>query len=253
VANPVSDVLGELSSQMGTSYTFVGATDHAVSCLNYGDATATAAQARALSDVESARIEDALTPARALVNPSAGILGVSAGKSSDHAGEAAVTIYVDQALNPTVPQTLNGVRTIVIPTTPEAVTFGTAPHTPQEAGLPVLSAAVLSRAVAIKEQTAHTLMKQNAAFFGVGVGQSLDNPKEAALVVYVDRRNVPAQLPAILDGLRVRYVVMDRLHVTRSYATGLQSRSRCLSHTAASGTSIDDPFHINEPRGLNRF
>jgi hypothetical protein len=253
VANPVSDVLGELSSQMGTSYTFVGATDHAVSCLNYGDATATAAQARALSDVESARIEDALTPARALVNPSAGILGVSAGKSSDHAGEAAVTIYVDQALNPTVPQTLNGVRTIVIPTTPEAVAFGAAPHTPQEASVPALTAAVLNHAVAVKQQTARTLMKQYPAFFGVGVGQSLDNPKEAALVVYVDRRNVPAQLPAILDGLRVRYVVMDRLHVTRSYATGLQSRSRCLSHTAASGTSIDDPFHINEPRGLNLF
>jgi hypothetical protein len=112
---------------------------------------------------------------------------------------------------------------------------------------------VLNHAVAVKQQTARTLMKQYPAFFGVGVGQSLDNPKEAALVVYVDRRNVPAQLPAILDGLRVRYVVMDRLHVTRSYATGLQSRSRCLSHTAASGTSIDDPFHINEPRGLNLF
>ena len=253
VANPVSDVLSELGSQMGTAYTFVGATDHAVSCLNYGDATATAAQARSLSDAENARLDDALTPARALVSASAGILGVSAGKSSDHAGEAAVNVYVDQSMNPAVPQTLNGVRTVVIPATPEAVAFGTAPHTPQEAGVPVLQAAVLSRAIATKQQMARTLMKQYAAFFGVGVGQSLDNPKEAALVVYVDRRNVPAQLPTILDGLRVRYVVMDRLHVTRAYATGLQSRSRCLSRAAAPRTSIDDPFHINAPRGLNLF
>jgi hypothetical protein len=253
VANPVSDVLNELGSQMGTAYTFVGGADHAVSCLNYGDATATAAQARSLSDAENARIDDALTPARALVSPSAGILGVSPGKSSDHAGEAAIVVYVDQNMNPAVPQTLNGVRTVVIPTTPEAVAFGAAPHTPQEAGIPALPAAVLSRAVAVKQQLARTLMKQYSAFFGVGVGQSLDNPKEAALVIYVDRRNIPAQLPAVLDGLRVRYVIMDRLHVTRAYATGLQSRSRCLSRTAAPRTSVNDPFHVDAPRGLNLF
>jgi hypothetical protein len=253
VANPVSDVLSELGSQMGTAYTFVGTADHAVSCLNYGDATATAAQARSLSDAENARIDDALTPARALVSPSAGILSVAAGKSSDHAGEGAVIVYVDQNMIVAVPQTLNGVRTIVIATTPEAVAFGTAPRTPQEAGIPALQAVVLGRAVAAKQLMAKTLMKQNSAFFGVGVGQSLDNPEEAALVVYVDRRQVPAQLPAVIDGLRVRYVVMDRLHVTRAYATGLESRSRCLSRRAAPRAGINDPFHIKEPRGLNVF
>jgi hypothetical protein len=261
VANPVSDVLSELSTQVGngTSYTFVGTNDHAVSCLNYGDATATAAQAHSLTDAENARIDNALTPARALISPSAGILGVAAGKSSDHSGEGAVIVYVDQNGNAAVPQTpvpqtLNGVRTIVIPTTPEAVAFGAAPRTPQEAGVPSLQAAVLSRAVAAKQQMAKTLMKQYPAFFGVGVGQSLDNPREAALVVYVDRRNVPAQLPAVIDGLRVRYVVMDRLHVTRSYATGLQSRSRCMSHaTAAPRAGIDNPFRVNEPLKLDLF
>ena len=34
-----ADVLGELGQQEGTSYTFVGTTDHPVSCLNYGAAT----------------------------------------------------------------------------------------------------------------------------------------------------------------------------------------------------------------------
>jgi len=38
-------------------------------------------------------------------------------------------------------------------------------------------------------------MRHNPSFFAVGVGQSLDNPKEAALVVYVDRKQLPAQLP----------------------------------------------------------
>ena len=52
---PATDVLNELSAQVGggTSYTFVGAADHAVSCLNYGDNTVTAAQARALTDRRS--------------------------------------------------------------------------------------------------------------------------------------------------------------------------------------------------------
>jgi hypothetical protein len=238
---------------MGTSYTFVGGPDHAVSCINYGDTTATAAQSRTLTSTETARVDDALTPARALVSSSSGILAVAPGKSSDRAGEGAVIVYVDPAMNPTVPATLNGVRTMVIPATPDSVTFGFAPRTPQEAGAPALSAAVLNRAAATRQQMSRTLMKQYPAFFGVGIGQSLDNPKEAALVVYVDRRSVPAQLPAVIDGLRVRYVIMDRLHVTRAYATGLAARSRCLSRPATPRTSVNDPFHIQTPRPLNLF
>src|SRR5208282_6946569 len=43
VANPAPTVLSELGAQEGTSFTFVGTTDHPVSCLNYGGGTATAA------------------------------------------------------------------------------------------------------------------------------------------------------------------------------------------------------------------
>jgi hypothetical protein len=75
-------------------------------------------------------------------------------------------------------------------------------------------------------------MRRNPAFFGVGVGQSLDNPKEAALIIYVDRKRIPAELPQIVGGLRTRYVVMDRLHVTRSYAAPAQSRLHCMPHPA---------------------
>ena len=253
VANPVADVLSELGAQMGTSFTFVGTTDHQVSCIDYGEPSIAFAQASTLAGAEAARVDDALSVARSLVNPAAGILAVAAGKSSDHAGEGAILVYVDSAMNPAVPQTFNGVRTMIIPAAPEAVTFGTAPRTPQEAGMPALSAAVLNRAIATKQQMAHTLMKQYPAFFGVGVGQSLDDPKEAALVVFVDRHNVPAQLPDVIDGLRVRYVIMDRLHVTRAYSTGLQFRSRCLSRHAVPLIGINDPFHIDTPRALNLF
>jgi len=73
------------------------------------------------------------------------------------------------------------------------------------------------------------------------VGQSLDNPAEAALVIYVDRRNQPATLPATLNGLRTRYIVMDRFHVTRSYATPVPSSRHCKARTAP---AMDDPFHL---------
>jgi hypothetical protein len=93
-------------------------------------------------------------------------------------------------------------------------------------------------------------MQQDPAFFGVGVGQSLDNPREAALVVYVDRKNLPDQLPATLGGLRTRYVIMDRLHVTRAYASPLQSRSRCAPELAAPHDANADASSAFNPRDL---
>ena len=249
VANPVSDVLSELGTKSGTSYTFVGTTDHAVSCLNYGNATVKSAQARALSDEQMARAQNALGQARMLVNPATGILGVATGKSSDHPGEGAVILYVDESMNVSAPAMVNGVRTIVIPTTAHAVALGSAPQTAFEVNIiPALTAAEQSQAVAAKQQIAQSLMQKNPAFFGVGVGQSLDDPKQAALVIYVDRRMVPAQLTATVNGMRTRYVVMDRLHVTRSYARAVQSRSRCMAKPAPGAF---DPLKLIGARSLN--
>jgi hypothetical protein len=186
-----------------------------------------------LSDAETARALQALAQARMLVNSAAGVLGVSTGKSSDHPGEAAVILYTDESRTVNVPSTVDGVRTVVIPTTAHAVAYGSAPQTPFESNTPPLSASALAQAVAIKNQAAAGLMRQNPAFFGVGVGQSLDNPREAALVIYVGRNRIPSQLPATVDGLRARYVVMDRLHVTRSYEAAAPSRLHCTAHTPA--------------------
>ena len=258
VASPAPDVLTELDSQIGaqagggTNYTFVGGADHPVTCLNYGDNTIAGAQARALTDEEIARAQQALGQARQLVNPSAGILGVAAGKSSDHPGEGAVILYVDESMAVSAPATVEGVRTLVIPTNSHAVTFGSAPQTPQESrsssGASALTPSVLNQALVIKQQVAHNMMKNNAGFFGVGVGESLDNPKEAALVIYVDRKRVPADLPQIVNGLRTRYIVMDRMHVTRSYLSPIQSRSHCMSHPAAERRF--DPLGLGWGRSL---
>ena len=253
VANPTPVVLAELGAQEGTTYTFVGTTDHPVSCLDYGASTATAAQASTLTGAQSALAQEALTQARMLVNPSAGILGAALGKSSDHAGEAAVILYVDRNMNITTPQLVDGVRTEVIPTTAQAVAAGTAPQFPaQSSALSPLDSSVLNQAIAAKQQIAQSLMAQNPAFFGMGVGQSYDNPKEAALVIYVDRNEVPATLPATIDGMRTRYIIMNRFHVTRSYLTGaVRQQSHCMAHPRASRQ--DDLLDLHTLRGLNLF
>jgi hypothetical protein len=252
VASPATDVLNELSAQVGsgTAYTFVGGADHAVSCMDYGDETMAAAQARTLSDAEAGRAQQALAQARMLVNPSSGILGVATGKSSDHAGEAAVVVYVDENMNVTAPAAIDGVRTVVIPTNAHAVSIGAAPLTALEGGGVALPAAALNAGLAAKKQLARGLMKQNPGFFGVGVGQSLDNPREAALVIYVDRKHVPAEMPASVGGVRTRYVVMDRLHVTRSYSTSIQPTSHCVPHARSTGTGAFD-FEAPMPLNLN--
>jgi hypothetical protein len=232
IANPASDVLTELGAQLGgANYSFVGGADHAVSCLSYGDSAVAAAQGLSLSDEEIARGQQALFSARQLVNASAGILGVSMGKSSDHPGEAAVIVYVDESGMANVPSTVEGVRTMVIPTNAHAVAVGTAPLSIVASNVTGLPAAKLAEAMTVKQRTARSWMRQNPAFFGIGVGQSLDNPRESALVIYVDRTRIPAQMPRSVAGLRTRYIFMDRLHVTRSYASAIVPRQHCLSQT----------------------
>jgi len=253
VANPATEVLNELGAQAGggLSYSFVGTADHPVSCLSYGDSTIAGAQEHSLSAAENARLQQAMGEARGLVNPSAGILGIAAGKSGDRPGEAAILVYVDGNLNPAIPATIDGIRTLPIATNAYAVAFGQAPHSPlHSAALPSLSSFALNQAIAVKQQTAHDLMRRNPAFFAVGVGQSLDNPREAALVVYVDRKRVPASLPATVQGLRTRYIFMDRLHVTRSYATPVQSTLHCMPHPAQSQPDRFDPLHMLRPLGF---
>jgi hypothetical protein len=141
-----------------------------------------------------------------------------------------VILYTGEPLTVSAPAEIDGVRTLLIPTTSHAVAYGSAPQTAVESGIPALPWPALSRAIAVKNQLSASLMSQNPAFFAVGAGQSLDSPKEAALVIYVDRKRLPAHLPAMIGGLRTRYIVMDRLHVTRSYATPEQSQQHCTPH-----------------------
>jgi hypothetical protein len=125
--------------------------------------------------------------------------------------------------------------------------MGAAPLANTAFGAAVLPGAALGQALTIKRQVARGLMAPNAAFFGVGVGQSLDNPREAALVIYVDQARIPDKLPQTIKGLRTRYVVMDRLHVARSYATTVRSTRHCLPNADVDEGKDFDP---DRPLGL---
>ncbi len=227
MVNPASDLLNELSAQAGggITYTYVGSQDHPVSCLNYGDSTILAVRNQTMSDAEIKRAQGAVEDGRMLVNPAAGVLGVAAGRSYDRPGEAALVVYLDPNSTAKVPAVLNGIRTVVVANNEQVE--GVAETAPLGSFMTPSPPTSLSAAIAIKEQYAPALMRHNPAFFAVGVGQSLDNPREAALMIYVDRRFSPGELPQNIGGLRTRYVVMDRFHVTRSYATPAPATLHC--------------------------
>lgn len=229
VANPIADVLNELGNETGSKLSIVGSkTAHAVTCLNYGNTTDTVPALPALSPAAEALGKNAALNASAeLVNHEKGVLGVIAGKSADSPGEAAVVIYVDKTRpNTVVPQTITGVRTVIVLTDAESVANGTAPKMPVAASGLQLSASALNNAAAVQRQYASQLFA-DPAIFGVGVAQSRDNPREAALLVLIDMTKTARTMPATLGGLRVRYMQLHRFHVTKSKYSGVRPASSC--------------------------
>jgi hypothetical protein len=230
VANPIQDVLSELSQKSqaeGQDFQITGGAPHPVTCSNFDEHTPPATRSVSAAQTAAARsAADATLPL--LLRPDNGILGTAVGKSLDSPGEAAVIVYVDRNKPAAaVPIALNGVRTLVIPTDSPSMNAGVEPATlPQIEGIH-LPAEVLRAAAAVQRQFAPQLMA-DPAFFGVGVTQSYDNPAEAALLVLVDLTKSPRSMPDVVGGLRVRYMRINRLHVTRSKFAPVQQAPRCM-------------------------
>lgn len=255
IANPIADVLAALSTQAGTNFSFPANPTHPVSCLNFEQNTVAPASKRAVSTEAFAIAQTvANVTGAALVNQKVGILGVSAGHSLDSPGEATVIVYTDRSKpNVTVPVTIGGLRTQPIPTDARTLAFGIAPTTQSVAENITLPANLLTAAVAVKEQNWRQIMK-DPAFFGVGVTQSQDNPNEAALLVLVDSRvdskTKPETLPATVGGLRVRYMYLDRLHVSKSKYAGSIHPSACAIKSILKAKSSDD-LDLSKPTSLD--
>jgi hypothetical protein len=227
VANPIQDVLSELSQAGHTDeLQIAGGAPHPITCSNYDEHTAPAT--RAVSPARMAEAKLAVGSAAALLTrPDNGILGVATGQSLDSPGEAAVIVYVDKNKpGIPIPRVIHGVRTLVIPTDAVTMSAGTEPTTlPQVDGIH-LPAEVLRAAAGVQRQFAPQLMA-DPAFFGVGVTQSYDNPAEAALLVLVDLTKTPQSMPDQIGGLRLRYLRVNRLHVTRSKVAPVTQAPRC--------------------------
>ena len=259
IASPVSDVLATLDTQVSgangqTSYSFVGGTDHPVSCLSYDpakatdDTTALSVATATLSITERERAEAALAQAQPLLNSGSGVIRAGIAASKDRAGTGAVAIYVESsayaAAAAAIPASVGGVPTLVLPAT-SPVEPATLPITFQP------RAVSLNQALAAKQKIAAVLLKSNPAIFGVGVGQSLDNPSDAAVMLFVDRKKSPGALPESLDGVRVRIVLMDRFHVTRAHGTSARTASGCSalrSIITTDGQEFDPAARLLEDR-----
>lgn len=259
IASPAADVLASLDSEVpenasAASYTFVGGADHPVSCLSYDGASGPmegksteAYGAPALTAAEKERAEAALVQAQLLVNPSIGIVRTGLAASRDYPGAAAVAFYLDASANPqaalSIPSSIGGVATVLLPANSgEATpTNTTLPSPPQP------RSASLNQALAVKQRIAAVLLKSNPSLFGVGVGQSLDDPEEAALILFADRKGINTNLPQSIDNVRVRVILMDRLHVTRSHGTPLESRSHNSGSCASTKHLGGTPERENSP------
>lgn len=229
VANPIGDVLNELGTQAGSKLSIVGAkTSHAVTCLDYDNNAGTSQALPELSRTAEAQAKTVTQAAAAtLVNHEKGILDVAPGQSADSPGEAAVIVYVDKTQpSIAVPQSIEGTRTVVIPTDAGSIASGSAPKLPVSGGGIHLSQSALTSAMAVAHANASRLFT-DPAIFGVGVTQSQDDPREAALLVLVDTNQTPKTMQATIGGLRVRYRQLHRFHVTKSKYAAPHAVSSC--------------------------
>ena len=139
------------------------------------------------------------------------------------------------ATAPSIPSSINGIPTVLVPAENSEV-FPSQPR-----------AASLNQALAVKRRVATSLLRSNPALFGIGVGQSLDNPADAALVLFADKHKFTDSLPITIEGQRIRLILMDRFHVTRSHATPAHSSNSCaLRRKLDDADPSDLTFHLRD-------
>jgi hypothetical protein len=258
VANPIGDVLQELSSQAGSKFTVVGtSTPHPVACVQYETKASDPYSKLVVAPETAAHAQFvAETTGQALLQREGGVLGIASGKSLDSPGDAALVVYTDQSKGfVSVPQTFDGLRTQVVATDAASLARDQSPSHPTATPGIHLSASVLAGASAVVRDYAPQLLS-DPAIFGVGVTQSQDNPNEPALLVLVDMDRSPRSMPELIGGLRVHYMRLHPFHVSQSkysttpHASGCALRGlkavRRRGDAAISGMGDDIPeFPLN--------
>lgn len=224
VANPIQDVLGALNDpNSGEIPKMVGGSDHPISC-PAGTQSQVADQQRtsvrnALPPAEMARATAAKNRHAANLMGDPAVSGVGVGNSADNSAESALVIFLSKQPSTPIPLQIDGVRTKVI--------FGSQFQPQTESAqapspVPALAETQILRARTVKEQHAQELISAGS-ILGVGVGASLDNPGEAAVVLFVEQGTSPA-IPAEIDGVRTRVVLTDRF---RTFNWGRRAQRSC--------------------------
>lgn len=220
VGAPVATVLASLPDANNNTPTFVGpATRNPVAgCTSSGaDAFNATAQTQIASAAPSAAEFSKATAAAnqnasQLLSEHPALLAIGVARSLDRPTRAAVVLFVrkGQPLVRSIPQSVAGVPTRVIAVDSVAksglLDQRTTESFAKAAGPPPAANPTpqdLAAAKTIKEKYAASLMKQ-PGILGIGVTSSLDNPSEAAIMVYVEEGKPHGSIPLELDGIRVR-------------------------------------------------
>jgi hypothetical protein len=231
VGAPVATVLANLADSNNHTPTFVGpATRNAIAgCTSSGadafDATAQAASAAPsaaeLANAESVKNQNAAQ----LMSEHPAVLGVGVARSLDRTDRAAIVLFVrkGQLLVRPIPPDVSGVptRVITVDSLPQsgALTQQSTASFIKTAGAQAPanpSPQAFAAAKTVKEKYSPSLMKQ-PGILGVGVTSSLDNPSDAAILVFVEAGKSHNPIPLQLDGVRVRVKSTDKF---RAYSWG---------------------------------
>jgi hypothetical protein len=230
VGAPVATVLASFPDSNNNTPTFVGpATRNAVAgCTSSGtdsfDATAQTSTTQ-LSSAQLAQAEAAKNENASILMSDPAVLAIGVAGSLDRTDHAAVVLFVrnGEPLVRAIPQSVGGVPTRLVAV--NSVSQGGVLTQDVTAAL-IKSSAVpaavhptaqqLAAAKAVKDKYSSSLMKQ-PGILGVGVTASLDNPNEAAIMIYVETGKPHNPIPLSLDGIRVRVKSTDKF---RAYAWG---------------------------------
>jgi hypothetical protein len=137
-----------------------------------------------------------------------GVVGVGVAASADEPGKPAISVYVSpNTSSRSVPQQVEGVRT-QIHRTGRFVAQETA-----KSGIEELPEESLKRAASVKQER-ETELLVNPAVVGLGVGRSEDDSTQPAVVIFLDKHQMPPQLPPQLDGVRTRIIYGERFRAT---------------------------------------
>jgi len=231
VGAPAQTVLNNLGDTSNPPHipTFVGTSDHAVAgCTSSGadafDATAQTTASPSAAELSNAEaVKNQNTPQLMSRHPA--VLAVGVAGSLDRPDRAAIILFMrkGEPLVRPVPHSVAGVptRVIFVDSLPQngALDQESTASFIKSAGAPGPANPTqqdLAAAKTVKEKYSASLMKE-PGILGVGVTSSLDNPSEAAVMVFVEEGKPHNPIPLELDGVRVRVKSTDKF---RAYGWG---------------------------------